>query len=137
MDGASSEKFRLEEKQRAARRLRQSKKEEWKPRCVCVCVCACVCVCVCVCMCACVHVCIVLVVCMCALWCALCLCGFATLYRPRLHVTSIFILSLLARSFGDRFCMSRNGGTREAGGTRGGGRDKGRWAGQGEVGGYT
>ena len=36
VDAASSEKYRLEEKQRAARRLRQSRKEEWKPRCVCV-----------------------------------------------------------------------------------------------------
>ena len=34
MDAASSEKYRLEEKQRVARRLRQSRKEEWKPRCV-------------------------------------------------------------------------------------------------------
>ena len=50
VDAASSEKYRLEEKQRAARRLRQSRKEEWKPRCVCRgvggcggCVCVCVC----------------------------------------------------------------------------------------------
>ena len=70
VDDAASEKYRLEEKQRAARRLRQSKKEEWKPRwgcgggcvhvCMCVCMCACVYVCVyvcmCVCMCACVRV---------------------------------------------------------------------------------
>lgn len=31
VDGASSEKFRLEEKQRAARRLRESRKERWRP----------------------------------------------------------------------------------------------------------
>ena len=32
VDAASDEKYRLEEKQRAARRLRESRKEKWKPR---------------------------------------------------------------------------------------------------------
>ena len=32
VEQASSEKFRLEEKQRAARRLRESHKERWRPR---------------------------------------------------------------------------------------------------------
>ena len=31
VDAASSEKFRLEEKQRVARRTRESRKERWKP----------------------------------------------------------------------------------------------------------
>ena len=32
VDEASSQKFRLEEKQRASRRVRESRKEQWKPR---------------------------------------------------------------------------------------------------------
>ena len=32
VDEGSSQKFRLEEKQRAARRARESRKERWKPR---------------------------------------------------------------------------------------------------------
>ena len=31
VDDASSEKYRLEEKQRAARRLREAREEKWKP----------------------------------------------------------------------------------------------------------
>ena len=31
VDAASSEKFRLEEKQRGARRLRESRRERWRP----------------------------------------------------------------------------------------------------------
>lgn len=32
VDEASAEKFRLEEKQRTVRRLREMKKEKWRPR---------------------------------------------------------------------------------------------------------
>ena len=58
IDEAADEKHRLEEKQRASRKQREKKGEEWKPLWVLtfVCVCACVCIHACMCVCVCTHI---------------------------------------------------------------------------------